>query len=101
MATETINVDMSTRNNSFSAFVNLAEYNNAYNRYTIPCDGYVTVNDTAAGGGHVYVYFPGSSTAIITGISGERQALFVKQGMTVYLNGTVTSARFYPLDRFA
>lgn len=85
--------------NSFSSFTNLANYTSTGNMYTFPCDGYVTVNDVNSGGGTVRIYFAGTNSYMTVGMSGERQALYAKKGLQAYLNGTVTSARFYPLDR--
>lgn len=100
MATETIYVDMSTRNNGFTSFVNLAPYNSADNKYEFPSDGYISYNDSTSLGGSVRVYFPGTNTYFTIELPGQRQYLYVKKGMLAYVIGTLTAVRFYPLDKY-
>lgn len=90
----TINTSMTK--NGLAGGVSITSYSSA-NRYTIPNDGYVNLNNTSSQTATIRVYGSSGSGNMYVGGVGGSHAVFVRKGMKVWIEGTCSSAYFVAL----
>lgn len=87
----TINTTLTRSYTTSSSYTNLATYTSS-NQYAAPSDGYAFVYNLANVTGLVAI-----DGHISIGGAAGRYSVFVKKGMSMYVDGTCSYARFVPL----
>jgi CTP-dependent riboflavin kinase len=83
-------------NVSIHDYIDISSYNSSTKLFSVLKDGYITIENSTNQNGSIRIVTPNGT--LIAGEHSGRVAVYVRKGMSVFINGTVTSARYYSLD---
>lgn len=84
--------------NKASTAVDISGYSTSSNKYVVPSDGYIYINNNTGQTGTAYAYGSNNNVcALVGGVEG-RHSLFVRKGLKIFISGTVAGAYYYQLS---